>query len=188
MHWMKLVAFVLALAALIAGTASVGTALGATETVSLGFNEDTGPEPGPFLDPPAVEDPLSFKVTYTATPVQPLEILQSLYCDRGATGIPEKKETVTPPITTTLTAPTGSDSCSLEVSAETPVATTVFGTVRIEAEAIRTLKTQSTPPSTPKKKCKKGKELRHGKCVKKGQKKHPHKRSPGAATSARFGG
>ena len=109
------------LAALFAGIASAGTAFAATETVSLGSNEDTGPAPGPFLQPPAVENPLSFSITYTATPVQPLEILQSLYCDHGATGIPEKKETVTPPITTTLTAPTGSDSCSLEVSAETPV-------------------------------------------------------------------
>jgi hypothetical protein len=176
MHRMKLAAFALVLAVLIAGAASTGTALGATETVSLGFNEDTGPAPGPFLEPPAVEDPLFFKITYTATPVQPLEILQSLYCDHGATGIPEKKETVTPPITTTLTAPTGSDSCSLEVSAETPVDTTVFGTVRIEAEATRTVKPQA-PPSTPKKKCKKGKKLKHGKCVKKGHKKHPHKQS-----------
>lgn len=177
MHWMKPAAFALVLVALIAGAACTGTALGATETVSLGFNEDTGPEPGPFLAPPAVEGPLSFKITYTATPVQPLEILQSLYCDRGATGIPEKKETVTPPITTTLTAPTGSDSCSLEVSAETPVATTVFGTARIEAEATRTVKPQPPPPSKPKKKCKKGKKLKHGKCVAKGHKKHPHKRS-----------
>ena len=168
---MRSLAFALMLVALFAGIASAGTAFAATETVSLGFNEDTGPEPGPFLQPPAVEDPLSFKVTYTATPVQPLEILQSLYCDQGATGIPETKETVTPPITTTLTAPTGADSCSLEVSAETPVATTVFGTVRIEAEATRTA---PAPPSTPKKKCKKGKKLKHGKCVKKGHKKHLH--------------
>ncbi len=174
---MKSLAVALMLAALLAGVASAGTARAATETVSLGFNEDTGAEPGPFLAPSAVEDPLSFSITYTATPVQPLEILQSLYCDRGATGIPEKKETVTPPITTTLTAPTGSASCSLEVSAETPVATTVFGTVRIEAEAIRTVKPQSAPPSKPKKKCKKGKKLKHGKCVKKGHKKHPHKPS-----------
>lgn len=176
MHWMKLVAFALLLATLIVGAASAGTAFAATETVSLGFNEDTGPAPGPFLEPPAVENPLSFKITYTATPVQPLEILQSLYCDRGATGIPEKKETVTPPISTTLTAPTGSDSCTLEVSAETPVATTVFGTVRIAAEATRTVKPQSAPPSPPRK-CKKGKKLKHGKCVTKGHKKHPHKRS-----------
>lgn len=177
MHRVKLVAVALMFAALFAGAASAGTAFAATETVSLGLNEDTGPEPGPFLAPPAVEDPLSFKITYTATPVQPLEILQSLYCDHGATGIPEKKETVTPPITTTLTAPAGSDSCSLEVSAETPVATTVFGTVRIEAEATRTVKPQPPPSSTPKKKCKKGKKLKHGKCVKKDHKKHPHKRS-----------
>jgi hypothetical protein len=167
------------LVALFAGTANAGTAVAATETVSLGFNEDTGPAPGPFLEPPAVEDPLSFKITYTATPVQPLEILQSLYCDHGATGIPEKKETVTPPIATTLTAPTGSDSCSLEVSAETPVDTTVFGTVRIEAEATRTVTPQAPSPSKPKKKCKKGKKLKHGKCVKKGHKKRPHKRSSG---------
>lgn len=176
---MRLLASALMLVALFAGTASAGTAFAATETVSLGFNEDTGPAPGPFLEPPAVEDPLSFKITYTATPVQPLEILQSLYCDHGATGIPEKKETVTPPITTTLTAPTGSDSCSLEVSAETPVDTTVFGTVRIEAEAIRTVTPQAPPPPKPRKKCKKGKKLKHGKCVKKGHEKHPHKRSSG---------
>jgi hypothetical protein len=175
---MKSAVFALVLAALLAGSASSGTAFGATETVSLGSNEDTGPAPGPFLQPPAVENPLSFSITYTATPVQSLEILQSLYCDHGATGIPEKKETVTPPITTTLTAPTGSDSCSLEVSAETPVDTTVFGTVRIEAEAIRTVKSPSTPPSTPKKKkCKKGRKLKHGKCVKKGNSKtHNHHR------------
>lgn len=175
---MRSLALALMFAALLVGVASAGTAFAATETVSLGSNEDTGPEPGPFLQPPAVENPLSFKVTYTATPVQPLEILQSLYCDHGATGIPEKKETVTPPITTTLTAPTGAASCSLEVSAETPVATTVFGTVRIEAEAIRTVKPQPAPPSTPKKKCKKGKKLRHGKCVKKGHKRHPHGQKP----------
>jgi hypothetical protein len=173
----KLVAFTLALVALLAGAAGAGSAFAATETVSLGFNEDTGPEPAPFLEPAAVENPLSFKITYTATPVQPLEILQSLYCDHGATGIPEKKETVTPPITTTLTAPTGSASCSLEVSAETPVATTVFGTARIEAEAIRTVKPQSAPVSKPKKKCKKGKKLKHGKCVERGHKKHAHKPS-----------
>lgn len=173
---MRLVAFALVLVALFAGAASAEAALGATETVSLGFNEDTDPEPGPFLEPPAVENPLSFKITYTATPVQPLEILQSLYCNRGSelTGIPEKKETVTPPVSTTLIAPTGSDSCSLAASAETPVATTVLGTVRIEAEAIRTAKSQSTPPAS-KKKCKKGRKLKHGKCVKKGHKKHPHK-------------
>jgi hypothetical protein len=171
-----LAAFTLVLAALLVGTASAGTALAATETVSLGFSEDTSSAPGPLLEPPAVEDPLSFKITYTATPLQPLEILQSLYCNRGSelTGVPERKETVTPPISTTLTAPTGSDSCTLEASAETPVATTVFGTVRIEAEAIRTVKAQPTPPS-PKKKCKKGKKLRHGKCVKRGNKRHPHK-------------
>lgn len=172
---MKSLAVALMLAALLAGATSAETALGATETVSLGSNEDISPAPGPFLEPPAVENPLSFSITYTATPVQPLEILQSLYCDHGATGIPEKKETVTPPITTTLTAPTGAASCSLEVSAETPVATTVFGTVRIEAEATRTVKPESAPPSKSKKKCKKSKTLEHGKCVKKGHKKHPHK-------------
>ena len=60
--------------------------------------------------------------------------------------------------------------------AETPFATTVFGTVRIEPEAIRVSRTRTVPASTPKKmKCKKGKMLRHGKCVKKGKKKHPHK-------------
>ena len=186
------------LVALLAGAAGMGSAFAATETVSLGFSEDTGPEPAPFLEPAAVENPLSFKITYTATPVQRLEILQSLYCDQGATGIPEKKETVTPPITTTLTAPTGADSCSLEVSAETPVATTVFGTARIEAEATRVLEPRTTTPPKPKKKCRKGRKLKHGKCVRTGHKKHPHGHRPWlqvqsshygpAATSAGFGG
>jgi hypothetical protein len=174
---MKLVSFALVLAALLAGMVSAGTAYGATETVSLGFKEETGPEPAPLFEPAAVENPVSFKVTYTATPVQPLEIRAGLNCVRGSEtpGVPEKPETVTPPFSTTLTAPAGSDSCMLTASAEPPFATTVFGTARIEAEAIRTSKPQSTPPSKPKKKCKKGKRLRHGKCVKK---RHTHKRSP----------
>ena len=166
----------LAITALLVGMASVGTASAATETVSLGFKEDTGPEPAPLFEPAAVESPVSFTVTYTATPVQPIEIRQGLNCVRGSEtpGVPEKPETVTPPASISLTAPTGSDSCTLVAFAETPVTTGVFGTVRIEGEAFRASKSQSAPPSAPKKKrCRKGKKLRHGKCVKKG-KKHPH--------------
>jgi len=158
--------------ALLAGAAEAAAAAGATESVSLGAAEETGPEPAPLLEPDAVADPVSFTVTFTATPVQPIEIRTGLNCVRGAEtpGVPEKPETVTPPATISLSAPAGSDSCSLTASAETPYSG-VFGTVRIEGEAIRTSKPQSTP--APKKKCKKGKKLRHGKCVQ-GKKKHSH--------------
>jgi hypothetical protein len=170
----KLFASALVLAALFAGAVGAGAASGATETVSLGSAEETGPEPAPLFEPAAVDDPVSFKVTYTATPVQPIQIGQGLNCVRGAEtpGVPEEQETVTPPVSIMLTAPTGSDSCSLTAFAETP-ASGVFGTVRIEGEAVRTSKSQATPP--PRKACKKGKKLRHGKCVK-AKKKHPHKK------------
>jgi hypothetical protein len=175
----KSVSSALVIAALLVGMASAAAASAATETVSLGFKEETAPEPAPLFEPPAVENPVSFTVTYTATPVQPLEIRQALYCKRGSelTGVPEKLETVTPPITISLTAPTGSDSCALTAAAEPPVGPIVFGTARIEAEAIRVSKSQSTPPPASKKKCKKGRKLKHGKCVKKGRKKHPHRRT-----------
>jgi hypothetical protein len=164
----------LTIAALVVGMASVGAASGATEVVSLGAQEETGPEPAPLFEPAAVGNPVSFKVTYTATPVQPLEIRQSLNCTRGSEhpGVPEKPETVTPPVSVSLSAPAGSDSCSLVAFAETPFSTGVFGTVRIEGEAVQASKFQPTPPPA-KKKCKKGKKLRYGKCVKK---KNPHKR------------
>jgi hypothetical protein len=172
-----LVISALTVAALLVGTAGAGAASGATESVSLGSAEEAGPEPAPLFEPAAVSDPVSFRVTYTATPVQPLEIRAGLNCIRGSEtpGVPEKPETVTPPVSISLTAPTGSDSCSLTAFAETPVSTGVFGTVRIEGEAIKASKPQATPPSVKKKKCKKGKKLKRGKCVKT-KKKHPHKR------------
>lgn len=156
------------------GAIGVSTAAGATESVSLGAAEETGPEPAPFLEPAAVDDPVSFKVTYTATPVQPILISQGLNCIRGSEtpGVPENLETVTPPVSFTLAAPAGSDSCLLSAFAETP-ATGVFGTIRIEGEATELSTPQATPPPV-RKKCKKGKKLRHGKCVT-GHKKHPHK-------------
>lgn len=162
----------LMVAALLLGTVAAGNAFGATESVALGAAEETGPEPAPLLEPDAVEDPVSFAVTFTATPVQPIEIATGLNCVRGSEtpGVPERQETVTPPVTISLSAPTGSDSCSLTASAETPYSG-VFGTVRIEAEATRSSKSPSAP--TPKKKCKKGKKLKHGKCVP-SKKKHPH--------------
>ena len=46
-------AMVVAVIALIVALA--GTAYAATETVSLGFKEDTGPEPAPLFEPAAVE-------------------------------------------------------------------------------------------------------------------------------------
>lgn len=185
----KLVPFALVIATLLMGTAATGSAAGATESMSLGAAEETGPEPAPLFEPDAVDDPVSFKVTYSATPVQAIEIRQGLNCVRGseAPGVPEEPETVTPPVSISLTAPAGSDSCSLTASAET-LFSGVFGTVRIEGEAILASKPQSTPP--PKKRCKKGKRLRHGKCVK-GKKKHPHARlseSPrGSVRSSRTG-
>jgi hypothetical protein len=171
----KLVVSALTIVALLVGTAGAGAAAGATESVSLGAAEETGPEPAPLFEPAAVDDPVSFKVTYTATPVQSLLVGQGLNCIRGSEtpGVPETQETVTPPVSITLTAPADSDSCSLTAYAETP-ASGVFGTVRIEAEAIKASKSQATPPPV-KKKCKKGKKLKHGKCVKV-KKKHPHKR------------
>jgi hypothetical protein len=170
----KLVSSASVIAALLVAMASAGPASAATETVSLGFNEDTGPEPAPLFEPAAVENPVSFRVTYTATPAQPIEIRQGLNCVRGSEtpGVPEKPETVTPPASISLTAPAGSDSCTLVAFAETPVVTGVFGTVRISGEAIRVAKSLSTPQSAPKKKrCRKGRKLKHGKCVKKGRKR-----------------
>jgi len=160
--------------ALLVGAMGASTAAGAAESVSLGAAEETGPEPAPLFEPAAVEDPISFKVTYTATPVQSLLIGQGLNCIRGSEtpGVPDKQETVTPPVSITLTAPAGSDACSLTAYAETPFSG-VFGTVRIEGEAIKAVKPQTTPPAV--KKCKKGKKLRHGKCVPV-KKKHPHRR------------
>jgi hypothetical protein len=168
----KLIACALTVIALFVAVADTATAAGATESVSLGAAEETGPEPAPLLEPGAVEDPVSFAVTFTATPVQPIEIATGLNCVRGSEtpGVPEKQETVTPPVTISLSAPVGSDSCSLTASAETPYSG-VFGTVRIEAEATRSAKSPSAP--APKRKCKKGKKLRHGKCVP-SKKKHPH--------------
>ena len=171
---MKLAVPTLTIAVLLMGTAGAGTALGATESISLGAAEETGPEPAPLFEPATVDDPVSIKVTYTATPVQSLLIAQGLNCVRGSEtpGVPETQETVTPPVSFVLTAPAGSDSCSLTAVAETPVSG-VFGTVRIEGEAIKTAKPQSAPPPV-KRKCKKGKRLKHGKCVKV-KKKHPGK-------------
>lgn len=173
---MKLVVSALTIVVLLVGTWGAGAAAGATESVSLGVAEETGPEPAPLFEPAAVDDPVSFRVTYTATPVQSLLIGQGLNCIRGSEtpGVPEKQETVTPPVSITLIAPAGSDSCSLTAYAETPVSG-VFGSVRIEGEAIKASKTQATPPPV-KKKCKKGKKLRHGKCVKVKKMRHPHKR------------
>ncbi len=171
---MKLVVSLLMIVALLMGAVGAGTASGATEAVSLGAAEETGPEPAPFLEPPAVDDPVSFKVTFTATPVQPILISAGLNCVRGSEtpGVPENLETVTPPVSISLTAPANSDSCSLSAFVETP-ASGVFGTVRIEAEATKASKSLATPPPV-KKKCKKGKKLKHGKCVKV-KKKHPGK-------------
>lgn len=143
----------------------------ATETVSLGSNENTGAEPAPFLEAPAVQDPVSFTVTYTSNPIQPFYIGETLNCVRGSErpGVPEKFETFTPPYTVTIPAPTGSESCVLTAQAEPTPMTTVAGSARIEAEATRVAKSQSAPPSTKpkKKKCRKGRRLKHGKCVRK---------------------
>lgn len=170
---MKLLSAASIAIALLVGATGASTAAGATESISLGAAEETGPEPAPLFEPAAVDDPVSIKVTYTATPVQSILIAHGLNCIRGSEtpGVPETQETVTPPVAFVLTAPAGSDSCSLTAVAETPFSG-VFGTVRIEGEAIKTVEPPSTPPV--KKKCKKGKKLKHGKCVKV-KKKHQHK-------------
>jgi len=167
--------------ALLVATVGVAAAFAATESVSLGSAEETGPEPAPLFEPASVDNPISFRVTYTATPVQPIEIRAGLNCVRGAEtpGVPESPETVTPPVSISLAAPASSDSCSLMAFAETPFSG-VFGTVRIEGEAIKASKVKATPPSI-KKKCKKGKRLKHGKCVKI-KKKHPHTKEAPAHT------
>ena len=89
-------------------------AFSTSRSVLRGAAEETGPEPAPFLEPAAV-DPVSFKVTFAATPVQPILISAGLNCVRGAEtpGVPENLETVTPPVSISLTAPADSDSCSL---------------------------------------------------------------------------
>jgi hypothetical protein len=172
----KPVSLALACAAFVLGVGgATATASGATETVSLGSKEETGPEPAPLLEPPEVRDPVSFKVAYTATPLQPILASEYIYCTRGAEhpGVTNDLRSVSPPFSVTLTAPSGSDSCLLAAMAEPP-AGGVFGTVRIEAEALRTSSSQPTPAGPKKKrKCKKGKRLRHGKCVR----KHSHRRT-----------
>jgi hypothetical protein len=165
------------LAVLLAIAAGTTTAFAATETVSLGVAEETTAEPDPLLESASISHPVTFKVTYTATPVQPLEIWAGLNCVRGSEtpGVPFKPEIVTPPASMTLYAPAESDSCFLTASTETPVMTTVFGTVKIEAEAV--VKAIPSQPAAPaKKKCGKKKRLKHSKCVKKGKKRHLHQR------------
>ncbi len=175
---MKSILSALTIAVLAVGTVGTAPASAAVETVSLGSKEETAPEPAPFFEA-TVTAPVSFKVTYTATPVQPLEIGATLNCIRGSEtpGNPEKPETVTPPASITLIAPPNSDSCLLTAVVEPAVMTTVFGTVRIEAEAVRRVSEPESapPPAKKKKKCRKGARLKHGKCVKKGKKQHPHR-------------
>ena len=171
---MKLVLSAAVAAALIVGTIGAGSSLAAgQETVKIGVAEETNAEPDPLLESSPIPHPVTFKVTYTATPVQPLEIWAGLNCVRGSEtpGVPFKPETVTPPASITLTAPAESDSCFLTASTETPVMTTVFGTVKIEGEAVvRVTPPQAAPPA--KKKCGKGKRLKRGRCVRKGKKRH----------------
>jgi hypothetical protein len=102
----------------------------------------------PSLEPPAVLTPVSFKVTYTATPVQTLSIITSIYCTGGSEhpGAEEPMKTVTPPATVTLTAPHASESCLLAAQAEPLVGTTMPGSARIEAVAIRTFAEPPPPP------------------------------------------
>lgn len=173
---MRLVASAPLVALLLVG-ALCTSASAATETVPLGSNESTGAEPAPFLEPPAVQDPISFTVTYTASPIQPFYVGEALNCVRGSErpGVPEKFETLTPPYSVTIPAPTGSESCTLTAQAEPTPMTTLYGTAKIEAQVTRVARSQSPPPSAKpkKKKCKKGRRLRHGKCIGKGHPKHP---------------
>lgn len=119
----------------------------ATETVPLGYKQDTGDYPSVYFLPETVERPLYFYVTYSATPPQVLDIDHSVHCTRGSESVSSKGgATVSPPFTmpllVTMTAP---DSCWISVSAEPAECCDSPGTVRIDATATREVE----PPPPP---------------------------------------
>ncbi|MEZ5076681.1 MAG: hypothetical protein R2725_04485 [Solirubrobacterales bacterium] len=119
-----------------------------TEAVSLGYSQETGPNPYVFFTSEDVERAVSFEISYSADPIQSLEISHRIYCRRGSESVNDKSETVTitPPLTIVVPATiTEPDSCWLSVDAETPFETAVTGTVRIDVTATRT----PEPPTPP---------------------------------------
>jgi hypothetical protein len=105
------------------------------ETVSLGYRQDTGPNPGVYFSPETLERAESFQVFIAADPVQPLDYRQYISCTRGSETVraesPEQR--LTPPFSTTIypTLPEP-DSCWISISAETPYEGSVDGTVRVD--------------------------------------------------------
>lgn len=131
---------------LIATFLCVGSA--SAESVSLGYKQFTGPNPGVFFAPDTLERAESFQILVTATPVQSLEYDHYISCTRGSETVASEApdELITPPyapvILPTMSEP---DSCWITVSAESPLATGVPGTVRIEVTGNR----RSPPPAAP---------------------------------------
>ena len=119
----------------------------AAETLALGYEQDTGPNPSVFFAPETVERAVSFQASFTANPVQTLAVESYIDCTRGPESVSDKKEaTITPPYAITIpsTLP-DADSCWITLSAEPPCCDGEDdpGTIRVEATALR------EPPPTP---------------------------------------
>lgn len=149
--------------ALIGLLAFSASAAAATETVNLGYEQDTGPNPYVSFFPETVERPLFFYVTYSATPPQVLDIEHSVHCTRGSESVSSKGEaTVSPPFTmpilTTMAAP---DSCWISTNAEPPCCDGEDdpGTIRIDATATREVEPPPPPYWQP---CKRPRWLKRG--------------------------
>lgn len=137
----RIVFAVATLFALLALSASASAA----ETVDLGYSQHTGPNPSVGFAPESVDRPLSFALTYSADPIQPLEIEYHVSCRRGSESVAdEHEETITPPLSLTVPVTmTNPDSCWISAYAYTPCCDEVPGTLRIEGTA------QREPPPPP---------------------------------------
>lgn len=127
----------------------VALALAATmsqaETISLGYRQDTGPNPRVYFSPETLERAESFQVFITADPVQKLEYQQYISCTRGPETVRAESPTemITPPYSTTLFSTMSEpDSCWISISAEAPFEEAVAGTVRVEVVGNR----RAAPP------------------------------------------
>lgn len=132
-----MLAFVATIAALFRASAPVSAA---TETVSLGYKQHTGPNPFTYFLSDSVERAVSFEISFSADPVQQLIVSHRIYCDRGSESVTAASEatTITPPLT--IVAPASMvdpDSCWVSVDADTPFETALAGTVRIDVSATR---------------------------------------------------
>lgn len=109
------------------------------ETISLGYQQDTGPRPYVSFWPSTVERAISFEVTYTSTTGQPLETTHYIKCSRGPESVADEREAlVTPPHVVTIPATMASaDECWIGTSAGLPCCDDSPGTVRIDATAHR---------------------------------------------------